>query len=384
MKRGPTGTYQITTVGGESVRAFVPNPLPPEPQLVLQGPIQLLLERALLALGRLDSLSTLLPDPNLFLYSYVRKEAVLSSQIEGTQSSLSDLLLFELDQAPGVPIDDVTEVSNYVAAMEHGLDRLRGDFPLSARLIREIHAKLLSRGRGGEKDPGQFRRTQNWVGGNQPGNATFVPPPHTAVPNCITALERFIHSNAAGLPVLIKAALAHVQFETIHPFLDGNGRVGRLLITFQLCQAGVLREPLLYLSLYLKQNRSEYYRLLDSVRKDGDWEAWVTFFLEGVTATAESAVMTAGRLADLFEKDRVRIQAGGRRAGSALRVHDVLRLRPIVTLQDAARRADLSFPAAAAGMEFLVELSIGRELTGRKRGRIFAYDRYLGVLGEGT
>ena len=384
MKRGLTGRYAITAIGGESVRAFVPHPLPPEPPLVLHGRIQLLLEQTLLALGRLDSVSTLLPDPSLFLYAYVRKEAVLSSQIEGMQSSLSDLLLYELEQAPGVPLDDVTEVSNYVAAMEHGLDRLRGGFPLSARLIREIHAKLLARGRGSEKGPGEFRRSQNWVGGSRPGKAIFVPPPHTAVPDCISALERFIHGDASGLPVLIKAALAHVQFETIHPFLDGNGRVGRLLITFQLCHAGVLREPLLYLSLYFKQNRSEYYRLLNSIRKDGDWEAWVTFFLEGVAQTAVGAVATARRLAALFEEDRTRIQAGGRRAGSALRVHDAFRVRPMVTLQDAARRADLSFPAAAAGMDLLVELGIGRELTGRKRNRVFAYDRYLGVLAEGT
>ena len=384
MKRGVTGRYEITAVGGETVQAFVPHALPPEPPLVLQGPIQLLLERALLSLGRLDSVSTLLPDPSLFLYAYVRKEAVLSSQIEGTQSSLSDLLLFELEQAPGVPMDDVVEVSNYVAAMEHGLERLRGGFPLSARLIREIHAKLLARGRGSTKDPGEFRRSQNWVGGSRPGNALFVPPPPTAVPECISDLERFIHEDAGGLPVLIKVALAHVQFETIHPFLDGNGRVGRLLITFLLCHAGVLREPLLYLSLYFKQNREEYYRLLDAIRKEGDWEVWVTFFLEGVAHTADSAVTTARRLAALFEEDRKKVQTGGRRAGSALRVHDVFKVRPIVTLQEAARRADLSFPAAAAGMDLLVERGIGRELTGRKRNRIFAYDRYLAVLGEGT
>jgi Fic family protein len=274
-------------------------------------------------------------------------------------------------------------VSNYVAAMEHGLARLRDDFPLSARLIREIHTKLLARGRGSEKEPGEFRRSQNWVGGSRPGNAVFVPPPHGAVPECMSDLERFLHA-ADGLPVLVRAALAHVQFETIHPFLDGNGRVGRLLITFLLCHAGVLREPLLYLSLYLKQHREEYYRLLEAVRREGDWEAWVAFFLEGVAQTAAGAVGTARRLVTLFEEDRTRLQGQGRRAGSALRVHAALEARPLITLQEVARRADLSFPTAGAGMDVLVELGVARELTGKKRNRVFVYDRYLALLGEGT
>lgn len=383
MKRGLTGRYEVATVGGETVRAFVPHPLPPQPALDLAGPIQPLLERSLLALGRLDSVSTLLPGTGLFLYAYVRKEAVLSSQIEGTQSSLSDLLLFEMEQAPGVPIDDVVEVSNYVAAMEHGLARLRGGFPLSTRLIREIHGKLLARGRGSQKEPGEFRRSQNWIGGTRPGNAVFVPPPHTAVADCMSDLERFLHAGGDGLPVLINAALAHVQFETIHPFLDGNGRVGRLLITFLLCHAGVLREPLLYLSLYLRQYREEYYRLLEAVRHDGDWEAWVAFFLEGVARTAEGAVGTTRRLVALFEEDRARIHQQGRRAGSALRVHEALKARPLITLQEIARRVDLSFPAAGAGMDVLVGLGIARELTGKKRNRVFVYDRYLATLTEG-
>jgi Fic family protein len=384
MKRNLTGRYETTSVGGETVQAFIPNPLPPDPPLVLQGPIQLLLEQALLSLGRLDSVSTLLPDPSLFLYAYVRKEAVLSSQIEGTQSSLSDLLLFELEQAPGVPVDDVTEVSNYVAAMEHGLDRLKGGFPVSARLIREIHSKLLAGGRGSSKDPGEFRRSQNWIGGSRPGNAVFVPPPHTVVQDCISNLEQFIHEDPSSLPILIKAALVHVQFETIHPFLDGNGRVGRLLITFLLCHAGILREPLLYLSVYFKQNRDEYYRLLDIIRKEGDWEAWIMFFLEGVTRTADSAVATARRLVTLFDEDRKKIQTGGRRAGSALRVYDIFKTRPILNLQEASQKTDLSYPATGTGMDLLVESGIARELTGKRRNRIFAYDRYLAILGEGT
>ncbi len=228
MQRGEIGRYEITSTGGEQVRAFVPAPLPPAPPLALDSPLQQAFESAALALGRLDGISALLPDQTLFLYAYVRKEAVLSSQIEGTQSSLSDLLLYELEEVPGVPLDDVVEVSNYVAALEHGLRRLADGFPLCNRLIREIHDVLLSRGRGRGKMPGEFRRSQNWIGGSRPGNAAFVPPPHTAVPECMTAFERFLHGRDDGLPAPIRAGLAHVQFETIHPFLDGNGRVGRL------------------------------------------------------------------------------------------------------------------------------------------------------------
>jgi Fic family protein len=384
MRRGITGQYAVTKVAGEQVRAFVPRPLPPEPPLDVGGARQLLLEQALLALGRLDSISTLLPDPHLFLYTYVRKEAVLSSQIEGTQSSLSDLLLFELEEAPGLPVNDVVEVSNYVAALHHGLERLKGGFPLSNRLIREIHANLLSRGRGSEKEPGEFRRSQNWIGGTRPGNAHFVPPPPEAVADCMGELERFLHDERAPVAVLVKAGLAHVQFETIHPFLDGNGRVGRLLITLLLCHAGVLKEPLLYLSLYLKQHREEYYRLLELVRAEGDWEAWLDFLLEGVRTTADLAVGTAQRLVALFAHDRARIQGGGRAAGSALRVHDFLRERPLTSLTVVSQRTGLSFPAATAGMRMLADLDIARELTGRRRNRVFTYHRYLAILNEGT
>lgn len=384
MRRGETGTYETTSAGGEQVRAFVPAALPPVPPLAFEGDLQATLEAAVLAIGRLDGVSTLLPDKALFLYAYVRKEAVLSSQIEGTQSSLSDLLLFELDEAPGVPLDDVVEVSNYVAALEHGLVRLGEGFPLSNRLIREIHGVLLSRGRGSGKDPGEFRRSQNWIGGSRPGNAVFVPPPHLVVPDCMAALERFLHAPDDGLPVLVRAALAHVQFETIHPFLDGNGRVGRLLITLLLCHAGVLREPLLYLSLYLKQNRAAYYELLDRVRRDGDWEAWLAFFLEGVRLTAAGAVSTAQELAAVFQADRSRIEPTKRRAGSALRVHEAIKMRPISSMQEVCRITGLSFPAASSAMELLVDLAIARELTGKRRNRLFVYDRYLKILNEGT
>jgi Fic family protein len=384
MRRGETGRYEVTSVGGENVRAFVPAPLPPSPTLALDGDLQRLLEAAVLAVGRLDGVSALLPDKALFLYAYVRKEAVLSSQIEGTQSSLSDLLLFELDEAPGVPLDDVVEVSNYVAALDHGLTRLHEGFPLSSRLIREIHEVLLSRGRGSSKAPGEFRSSQNWIGGSRPGNAAFVPPPPLLVPDCMAALERFLHAEGGGLPVLVRAGLAHVQFETIHPFLDGNGRVGRLLITLLLCHAGVLREPLLYLSLYFKQHRPTYYELLDRVRHDGDWEAWLSFFLEGVKQVAEGAVATAERLGAMFRSDRARIEGAGRRAGSALRVHEALKVRPIQSMSTAREAAVLSFPAASSAMDLLVELGIARELTGKRRNRLFVYDQYLNVLSEGT
>lgn len=382
MKRGETGHYETSAVGGERIEAFVPAPLPPAPPLDL-AVVLAPLERALLALGRLDALSALLPDTHLFLYTYVRKEAVLSSQIEGTQSTLSDLLLFELAELPGVPVDDVIEVSNYVAALEHGLARLRGGFPLSNRLIREIHARLLAGGRGSDETPGEFRRSQNWIGGSSPGTARFVPPPPHRVEECMGALEGFLHAGGA-LPALVRAGLAHLQFETIHPFLDGNGRVGRLLITFFLCHAGVLREPLLYLSLYFKQHRKEYYSLLDRVRREGDWEEWLVFFLDGVEQTAEGAVSTAQRLVTLFREDQDRVQGEGRAAGSALRVHQVLKERPITSLQAVSQRTGLSFPAAAAGMQVLERVGVVRELTGKKRNRLFGYQRYLAILTEGT
>ena len=338
-----------------------------------------------MALGRLDTISVLLPEPSLFIYAYVRKEAVLSSQIEGTQSSISDLLLFELEGAAGVPVDDVVEVSNYVRALEHGLERIRSGFPLSNRLLREIHAVLLSHGRGSDKLPGEFRRSQNWIGGTRPGNAVFVPPPMTEVEQCMGDLERFLHAESDGLPWLARAALAHVQFETIHPFLDGNGRVGRLLITLLLCHAGALREPLLYLSLFLKQNRNTYYDLLDEVRRTGDWEKWLDFFLEGVRTTSESAVATAQRLSAMFARDRDTVATRGkRRAGSAMRVHRAFTERPILSISQAGSYSGLSVVGASSAIGLLADLGIVHEITGQARNRLFAYAEYISVLGEGT
>lgn len=383
MIRSTSGHYETTATGGETVRAFVPDPLPPVPPLDLAGPRQRLLERATLALGRLDSVSALLPDPQLFLYAYVRREAVLSSQIEGTQSSLSDLLLFELEEAPGTPVNDVVEVSNYIRALEHGMARLREGFPLCNRLLREMHAHLMSRGRGSDKEPGEFRRTQNWIGGTRPGNARFVPTPPQEVAACMAALEAFLHEDASGMPVLLKAALAHVQFETIHPFLDGNGRLGRLLIALLLHHGGLLGQPLLYLSLHLKQHRPVYYDLLDRVRSAGDWEAWVDFFLEGVETTALGAVETARRLVALFDADTRRLQQSGRSAANALRVLAALRQRPLLSLPQLCQLSAMTFPTANKTMARLVEAGIARELTGQRRNRVFAYDAYLAILNEG-
>ena len=384
MKRGTTGRYETVFIGGEAVRAFVPEPLPPEPPLEITPARRKLMEEATLALGRLDSITLLLPDPELFLYSYVRREAVLSSQIEGTQSTLTHLMLYELEEAPGVPFDDVVEVSNYVAALEHGMKRLQEGFPLCNRLIREMHAVLLSRGRGSHREPGAFRRSQNWIGGSRPGNAVFVPPPPHRVEACMAALERFLQDEDNPYPILLKAALAHAQFETIHPFLDGNGRIGRLLIAFILHHDGVLSRPLLYLSLYFKRHRETYYRLLDRVRSEGDWEAWVDFFLEGVRDTANNAVDTARRLVALFAADERKVQALGRPASSTLRVLQAFRERPVLTVQRLCERTGLSFPAAAKAVDRLVRLGIVREITGRRRGRAFAYEAYVAALNEGA
>jgi Fic family protein len=370
-------------VGGELVRAFVPPPLPPDPPVRFDG-LQLLLERANQSLGRLDGMASILPDIELFIYTYVRKEALLSSQIEGTQSSLSDLLLFESDEAPGVPIEDVQQVSNYVAALKHGLLRLRSGFPLSLRLIREIHEVLLSQGRGSSKEPGEFRRTQNWIGGTRPGNAAYVPPPPEQVMECMGALEKFLHEERTDLPPLIRAGLVHVQFESIHPFLDGNGRLGRLLITFLLCAAGALREPILYLSLFFKTNRQTYYDLLMRVRETGDWESWMEFFLRGVGEAAGQAVSAARRIRELLDSDRKKFVALGRPAASVLRVFQQVQTTPIFSIRTVVRKTGISFPTVNACAGHMRKLGVLREITGKRRRRLFVYDAYLKILSEGT
>ena len=384
MERGPSGHFETRQTTGEPVAAFVPAPLPPAPPLSITGTRARLHDQALVACGRLDAITALLPEPDLFLYAYVRREALVSSQIEGTQSSLSDLLLFEMDEATGVPFDDVVEVSNYIAALNHGLQRIGEGFPLSNRLIRELHSHLLARGRGATKQPGDFRRTQNWIGGTRPGNAAFVPPPPETLHDHLTALERFLHDDEQPFSALTKAALAHVQFETLHPFLDGNGRIGRLLIALILHHEGVLRQPLLYLSLYFKQHRQEYYRLLDRTRYQGDWEAWLDFFLEGVLVTADGAVDTAHRLMALFHEDQDRVEGLGRAAANALRAFHALRKKPLASINDLSAHTGMAFPTAARAVESLQQLGILREITGRSRHRVYEYDRYIEILNEGA
>ncbi len=384
MKRELQGHYVTISTVGEEARAFVPAPLPPKPPIEWTPKLRDKFDQALLALGRLDSISTFLPDISLFLYMYVRKEAVLSSMIEGTQSSLSDLLLFELDMRPGVPIGDVREVSNYVAALDHGLKRLAEGFPLSLRLIKEMHSILLAKGRGSNQTPDEFRRTQNWIGGTRPGNAVFVPPPAEQVMECMGKLELFLHDQPEPTPALLKASLSPLQFETIHPFLDGNGRLGRLLITLLLCEQKVLQEPMLYLSFYFKTHRQYYYELLNHVRLTGAWEAWLDFFAEAVIVTATQAGETAQQLVDLANKDREEISSLGRAAPSALQIHRALMERPITTSGWLVEKTGITPATVNKALTHLERLGIVRELTTRKRNRLFSYTGYVDITSQGT
>jgi Fic family protein len=383
MKRALQGRYVKVASASEAFKAFVPVPLPPRPPVQWSPALRARFDAALLALGRLDAVTDLLPNAGLLLYSFVRKEAVLSSMIEGTQSSLADLLLFELDEQPGVPIEDAREVSLYVAALEHGLQRLRSDFPLSLRLLREVHGVLLGRGRGARNRPGEFRRSQVWVGGTRPGNAVFVPPPANEVDDCLKYLERFLHDEPQPTPPLIKAGLAHVQFETIHPFLDGNGRVGRLLIALQLVADGLLREPMLYLSLYFKEHRQTYYDLLNAVRLTGDWESWLEFFAEAVHNSATVAASSAKRLLELASQDARRIEGLGRSAASAMAIHRALQRQPIATAASLSAATELTQATVNKSLAQLRGLGIVEELTRKQRGRVFSYARYVGILNEG-
>lgn len=380
MERPLQGYYIPISTVGEKAKAFVPAPLPPNPPIEWTSKLLAAFDSAALALGRLDSASSLLPSTPLFLYMYVRKEAVLSSMIEGTQSSLSDLLLYEIDQEPGVPLADVQEVSNYVAALEHGLKRLDEGFPLSLRLLREMHGILLGHGRGSHADPGEFRRSQNWIGGTRPGNAYFVPPPAENVLECLGELEKFLHGIPHPTPPLLKAALAHVQFETIHPFLDGNGRIGRLLIALILCEQKVLSKPLLYLSLYFKEHRHYYYDLLNSIRATGDWETWLEFFAKAVTSTAAQAVNSIQSLAEMAHSDQNRIKSLGRMALSAIAIHNAMLQQPIVSSNWLAQKTQLSPKTVNNALAKLEQLDIVRQLGQGKRNRLFIYRRYMDIL----
>ncbi len=384
MKRELQGKYVTISSVGERAQAFVPSSLPPRPPIDWTPELRSKFDQALLALGRLDSVSTLLPDTSLFIYMYVRKEAVLSSMIEGTRSSLSDLLLFELDQEPGVPLDDVREISNYVAALDHGLRLMKDGLPLSLRLFREIHGVLLTKGRGSNQTPGEFRRSQIWIGGTRPSNAAFVPPPAEEVLACMGDLELFLHDKPESTPVLLKAALAHVQFETIHPFLDGNGRLGRLLITLLLCDQKVLREPMLYLSLYFKTHRQYYYELLNNVRLTGDWEAWLDFFAEAVIVTATQAVETSQQLLDLSKQDRDQINGLGRATASTLQVHRALMEHPIATSRSLVKKTGKTPATVNKALRHLEKLGIVKELTSQKRNRLFSYEGYVEIMSRGT
>ena len=384
MKRKLQGSYKTISTVGEKVQAFIPAPLPPSPSIKWSSELREKFDQALLALGRLDSVSVLLPDTSLFLYMYVRKEAVLSSMIEGTQSSLSDLLLFEFEHQPGVPLDDVQEVSNYVAALNYGLSRLNDDFPLSLRLLKEIHSVLLSKGRGKEYTPGEFRKSQNWIGGSRPGTAEFVPPPPDHVQECMGTLELFLHDLPEKTPILVKAALAHVQFETIHPFLDGNGRLGRLLITLLLCSQKILKEPMLYLSLYFKTHRKRYYQLLNNVRLTGDWESWLDFFADAVTETATQAVETAQQLMKLSASDGEKINALKRISGSAHLIHKAMLERPIASPNWIQEKTQLAPATVNACLRELEKINILQEITGQKRNRLYSYANYISIMNQGT
>ena len=383
VTRRTTGSYVAGSLAGERYRAFIPAALPPDPPLAFGPALIRAVEHATVQLGRLDGISAMLPDPTLFLFHYVRKEAVLSSQIEGTQSSLADLLLFELEEAPGVPLEDVVEVSNYVAALEHGLKRLRSDkFPLSLRLIREMHAVLMRSGRGADKAAGEFRRSQVWIGGRTPARAAFVPPPPDRIQDCLRDFEAFLHDET--LPPLLKAALAHAQFETIHPFIDGNGRIGRLLITLQLCEAGVLREPTFFPSLYFKEHRGRYYDLLNAVRTDGEWELWVRFFMEAVEQSSQQAVDQARQIMLLLTRDRAKLEGGRRRSSSLLPVFDAFARHPLQTAPRLGGTLKLAPPTILRTLALMEESGIISEVTGQRRNRVWSYGEYLALLAQGT
>lgn len=369
----------VSQPGG--VQAFVPNDLPPT-DLRLER-LADHLERATLALGRLVGSAEILPDPDLFVYMYVRREAVLSSQIEGTEASLVDLLEYEAQLERADRKVDIREITNYIDALRYGLERVE-TLPLSLRLIGEIHEKLMLGVRGGEpaKTPGEFRRSQNWIGGPTPATARFVPPPVDEMTRALHQLELFLHADT-DLPILIRVGLAHAQFETIHPFLDGNGRIGRLLITFVLAQERMLREPILYLSIFFKRHRQEYYDRLQAIREKGDWEGWLEFFLEGVASVSAEATDTARRIVSLREETRVEINERlGRRAGSALQLLEDLFKNPIVNVKRVQEVTTLSQPAANALTNAMEELGILQEITGKKTYRVFAFGRYLDLFAE--
>ena len=379
MKRRKHGIFlKSSLVAGERYETYIPNSLPPSPAINIEE-ISDWLEKANLAIGELNGVVETVSDPAIINYMYIRKEAVLSSQIEGTQSTLDDLMRHESGSAAGVPVDDVAEVSSYVAALNHGMERVLDGFPLSIRIIREIHKVLLTNSRGSHKTPGEFRRSQNWIGGTRPGNARFIPAPPDKVQELMSDLERFIHAKNR-IPVLVKAALIHQQFETIHPFLDGNGRTGRLLITLYLCVIGFLHSPLLYLSLFFRENRDLYYEKLGEPRKNGDWESWLNFFLEGVAKTAVDAKKTLILIQKMFAADDAKIAGLGRSSASVKTVFDVFKQKPLLCINEITRPTGISKPTAISAVNRLIDLGILRNVSEKKWGRLYAYTAYTNLL----
>ena len=382
-----TGRYERTAVAAEEVRAFVPQPLPPvDPPLSLDSEALALLGRAERELSRLELAGEMVPSVDWFIYGFVRKEAVISSQIEGTQATLIDLLTFEAqredDSAPG---PDVQEVCNYVDALAYAREQLRRrkGLPLSMRLLNQTHARLMRGARGADKHPGKVRRTQNWIGGTRPGNAVFVPPSPNLLDGLLSDFERYIHADD-GLPPLVRAGLLHLQFETIHPYLDGNGRIGRLLVTLLLEEWNLLSQPLLYLSLFFKRNREDYYRLLNAVRIEGDWEGWIRFFLEGVASIAKEATDTARDLFALVSADRACALAAPGSSVMAVRLFEALGKHPIVTIARVTELLEITKPTATKAVNTLVEAGILTETSGRRRDRTYSYAAYLDRLRVGT
>lgn len=379
------GRYVTTSTLGEKVRAFLPSPLPVQPPIPLDADMLDLLLEAQGDLRSLNSISALLPDTGHFLYMYQAREALLSSQIEGTRSSFSELLLFEMDELFGSVTADAQEASNYIRALNYGIAALREGMPLSLRLIRGVHSVLLGSGRGSDKHPGEFRRSQNWIGGSRPGKAHYVPPPPEYLMECLDNLEKYLHDQFGRTALLIKAAVSHAQFEMIHPFLDGNGRVGRLLITLLLCAEGVLDEPLLYLSLYFKKNREQYYQLLGRVQKEGAWREWLLFFLKGVSQTSRQALEMVRRLRTKFENDRKVIRHKQHRSmASMLAVHEAMQKIPVATVRKLSEMSGLAPPTVVRSLQQLEQLGIAREITGGGWRRIYSYSHYLEILSEGT
>jgi len=382
-----TGTYDRRTVGGEEIAAFIPHALPPgDPPLELNARAYELLQAAMHALSRLELAGEMVPSVEWFIYAFVRKEAVISSQIEGTQATLVDLLTYEAGAQPEpASVVEVQEVCNYLDALAFArkqLSRTHG-LPLSVRLLNETHRRLMKGVRGAEKQPGEIRRSQNWIGGTRPGNAVYVPPPPYEVPRLLGDLEKYLHAEDA-LPPLVRAGFAHAQFETIHPYLDGNGRLGRLLVTLLLEEWNLLSQPLLYLSLFFKRHRDDYYHTLSRIRTGGDWEGWTAFFLEGVAIIAEEAVQSARELFALVSRDRARILAAGKATVIASRLFEELPRHPVVTITGVVRLLETTKPTAAKAIALLEEVGVLTETTGRRRDRTFSYAKYLDHLRVGT